>query len=292
MKSMTGYGQARSQSGNRSLTVEVRAVNQRFLEVKINLPRELLAWESELRAAVQECAARGKIEVSIGRAGAAAEAVVVEPNLDLARAYIDGWQRVQDALGLGGTIDLSWLQSRAGEIMRVVEAPADPDGELAVVRDTLGRALAAFDAERQREGKALARDMKARARQLQKLHKQIAARVAKLKPVLLERLQQRVRDLLDGREISEERLLQEVALVADRGDVTEELVRLGSHLEALVGHIAADGPVGKKIDFLLQETHREFNTIAAKSNDLDVTNATLEARAEIEKLREQVQNIE
>ena len=292
MKSMTGYGQARSQSANRSLPVEVRAVNQRFLEVKIKLPRALLAWERELRAAVQECAARGKIEVSIGRAGAAAEAVVVEPNLDLARAYIDGWQRVQDALGLGGTIDLSWLQSRAGEIMRVVEAPADPDGDLAVVRDTLGRALAAFDAERQREGKALARDMKARVRQLQKLHKQIAARVAKLKPVLLERLQQRVRDLLDGREISEERLLQEVALVADRGDVTEELVRLGSHLEALVGHIAADGPVGKKIDFLLQETHREFNTIAAKSNDLDVTNATLEARAEIEKLREQVQNIE
>lgn len=292
MKSMTGYGQAHSRENGRGVTVEIRSVNQRFLEVKLNMPRELMAWEAELRALVQAHVERGKIEVMINRNGTAAQTVRVEPNLELAQAYVDGWQRLQASLGLAGTIDLAWLQSRGSEIMRVVEAQADPGTDFAAVRETLERALAAFDRERQREGKTLARDMKSRVRHLQKLHRQIESRVKLLRPVLAARLQQRVRDLLDGREISEERLLQEVAIIADRGDVTEELVRLASHLGALLGHVGADGPVGKKIDFLLQETHREFNTIAAKSNDLEVTNATLEARAEIEKLREQVQNIE
>lgn len=292
MKSMTGYGQARWQENGRGVTVEIRSVNQRFLEAKLNMPREWMAWEAELRALVQAHVERGKVEVMINRTGLPVQAVRVEPNLELAQAYVDGWQRLQASLGLAGTIDLAWLQARGSEIMRVVEAPADPGADLAVVRATLEKALAAFDRERQREGKALGRDMKARVRHLQKLHRQIEARVRVLRPVLAERLQQRVRDLLGGREISEERLLQEVAIVADRGDVTEELVRLGSHLTALLAHVGADGPVGKKIDFQLQETHREFNTIAAKSNDLEVTNATLEARAEIEKLREQVQNVE
>lgn len=292
MKSMTGYGQARSQEGGRGVSVEIRSVNQRFLEAKLNMPREWLAWEAELRALVQERVARGKVEVSISRNGSTSGAVRVEPNLELAQAYVDGWQRLQASLGLAGNIDLAWLQNRGSEILRIVEAPADPGADIALVKATLEKALQAFDRERQREGKALERDMKARVKHLQKLHKQIDARVKKLRPVLAERLQQRVRDLLGGREVSEERLLQEVAIVADRGDITEELVRLGSHLQALLGHVGGDGPVGKKIDFQLQETHREFNTIAAKSNDLEVTNATLEARAEIEKLREQVQNVE
>jgi len=289
---MTGYGQARSQAGGRAITVEVRSVNQRFLEVKFNMPRELLAWEGEMRAIVQARVERGKVDVSINRAGSGAQTVSVEPNIDLARAYVDGWQRLQTSLGLAGSIDLAWLQSRGGEIMRVVESQSDPGTDIEAVRATLEQALAAFAREREREGKALARDMKARARHLHKLHKQIQARVARIKPALVERLRQRVSDLLAGQEIKEERLLQEVALIVERGDVTEELVRLDSHLDALLGHVAAEGPVGKKIDFLLQETHREFNTIAAKSNDLEVTNATLEARAEIEKLREQVQNVE
>jgi uncharacterized protein (TIGR00255 family) len=122
--------------------------------------------------------------------------------------------------------------------------------------------------------------------------RRIAKRVAGLGPQLLERLRQRVATLLDGREIQEERLLQEVALAVDRSDVTEELVRLGSHLDGLAAVLRGREPAGKRIDFLLQEVHREFNTIASKSVDLKVTNATMEARGEIEKLREQVQNVE
>jgi len=292
MKSMTGYGQATVQMDGRGVTVEVRSVNQRFLEVKFSMPRDLLACEAELRGLVQQQVARGKVDVGISRFGAGSEAVVVEPNLELARAYIDGWQMLQTSLGISGNVDLSFLQSRGSEIMRVVERAAEPGRDIAHVRAALAQALTAFDRERQREGKALGRDMKARARQLQKLRKQIQARVVRLKPILAERLQQRVRDLLGGKEIKEERLLQEVALLAEKADVTEELVRLGIHLDALVEHLNSEVSVGKRIDFLLQETHREFNTIAAKSNDIEVTNATLDARSDIEKLREQVQNVE
>lgn len=292
MKSMTGYGHASVQADGRGVTVDVRAVNQRFLEIKFSMPRDLLAMEAELRGLVQAQVARGKVDVSIARNGSGAESVSVEPNLDLARAYVDAWRKLQTSLGLPGSIDLAWLQGRGAEILRVVERPANSERDAELIRATLEQALAAFDRERLREGRALGRDMKARVRNLQKLRKQIQARAQKIKPLLVERLGQRVRDLLAGKEIKEERLLQEVALVAERADVTEELVRLGSHLDALVEHLAATEPVGKRIDFLLQETHREFNTIAAKSNDLEVTNATLDARSEIEKLREQVQNVE
>lgn len=292
MKSMTGYGQASTLADGRGVTVEVRSVNQRFLEIKFSMPRDLLAWEAELRSLVQEQVGRGKVDVAISRTGASSESIVVEPNLELARAYVDGWQKLQASLGIPGSVDLAWLQSRSSEILRVVERSGDSGADIAMVRSTLQQALSAFDRERLREGRALGRDMKIRVRQLQKLRKQIQARASRIKPALAERMQQRVRELLAGKDIKEERLLQEVALLAERADVTEELVRLGSHLDALVEHLGSDGPIGKRIDFLLQETHREFNTIAAKSNDLEVTNATLEARSEIEKLREQVQNVE
>lgn len=292
MRSMTGYGQARAQREGRNINVEVRAVNQRFLEVKLNLPREYLPYEGELRGLVQANVERGKVDVAVGRGGSNGETVLIEPNLPLARAYLDAWRKLQAALGLPPTAEATWLQSRASELLRVVERQADPADDLALVRDAVERALKAFNREREREGKVLGRDMKERVKRLQKLQKQIQARAKQIKPVLVERLRQRVADLLAGREIKEERLLQEVALLAERADVTEELVRLGSHLSALLELLGSNGSVGKKLDFLLQETHREFNTIASKSNDLEVTQCTLEARGEVEKLREQVQNLE
>lgn len=288
---MTGYGQAIWQKDGRSLTVELKSVNQRFLEVKLNLPREYLPWEGELRALVQEQVARGKVDVAIFRGGGNNTEVSVEANLPLAKAYLDAWRQLQRALKLPGEIDLSLLQGR-GELLRVVERRSDPSGEIDVVRATLQRAVQVFNRDREREGKALGRDMSARTRRLQQLQRQIAHRVTQLKPQLAARLRQRVSGLLEGKEISEERLLQEVALVVDRSDVTEELVRLQSHLDAMAQVPRSREAIGKRLDFLLQEVHREFNTIASKSTDLEVTNSTLEARGEIEKLREQVQNVE
>ncbi len=291
MRSMTGYGQAQWQRAGRSVTVEVRAVNQRYLEVKLNMPREYFPWETELRAVVQEQVARGKVDVSIFRGGANESQVTVEANVALAKAYVAAWRSLQRTVRVPGAIDLALLQGR-NELLRVVERRGDASAEIGAVRATLQRALRAFNREREREGRALGRDMTARVRRLQRLQRGIAGRAAALTPQLAARLQQRLATLLDGKEISEERLAQEAALLAERSDVTEELVRLRSHLEALTALLRGREAAGKKLDFLLQEVHREFNTIASKSADLEVTNQTLEARSEIEKLREQAQNVE
>ncbi len=288
---MTGYGQATWQRGGRSITVEVRAVNQRFLEVKFNMPREYAPWEAELRGLVQEHVARGKVDVAIFRGGTNSVQVSVEPNLPLAKAYVAALRQLQRALHIAGEIDLGLLQGR-NELLRVVERRSDPTGDLAAVRATVTRAVRAFDREREREGRVLTHDMAARVRRLRQLQHRAAQCAATLTPQFAARLRQRVTALLEGKDIKEERLLQEVALLAERSDVTEELVRLDSHLQALAALLRGREPAGKKLDFLLQEVHREFNTIASKSTDLEVTNLTLEARTEIEKLREQTQNVE
>ena len=291
MRSMTGYGQAHWQRTGRSVSVEVRAVNQRFLEVKLNMPREYLPWEAELRALVQEQVARGKVDIAIFRGGTNGGEVTVEANVALAKEYVAAWRKLQRALHLPGDIDLGLLQGRS-ELLRVVERRGDAGAEIAAVRTTLQRALHAFNRDREREGRTLGRDMTARVRRLRQLQDGLARRVAQLTPQLAARLRQRLATLLEGKDVKEERIAQEAALLAERSDVTEELVRLQSHLTALADLLRGREPAGKKLDFLLQEVHREFNTIASKSADREVTNLTLEARSEIEKLREQVQNVE
>lgn len=291
MRSMTGYGHAEWKRGGRTLTVDIRSVNQRFLEVRFNMPREYMPWENELRALVQEHVARGKVDVSVGTGGNNGSQLAVEANLELARAYVEGWRQLQKALKLPGTIDISLLQGRS-ELVRVVERRGDPGEEVAVVRETLQRALRSFNKDREREGQALTRDMISRVRHLARLQQQIAKITTGLKDKTTAKLRQRVTALLEGRELKEERLYQEVAFLAERSDVTEELVRLAAHLEALDELLRGTDPAGKRLDFLLQEVHREFNTIASKSADLDITKRTVEARGEIEKLREQAQNIE
>ena len=277
MRSMTGYGQATWQRSGRSITVELRAVNQRFLEVKFNMPREYAPWEAELRGLVQAQVARGKVDVAIFRGGANNVQVSVEPNLPLAKAYVAALRQLQRALHLGGDVDLGMLQGRS-DLLRIVERRSDPSGDLAAVRATVLRAVQAFNRDRDREGRVLTRDMAARVRRLRQLQQRAAQRAAQLTPQLAARLRQRVTTLLEGKDFKEERLLQEVALLAERSDVTEELVRLDSHLQALAAVLRGREPAGKKLDFMLQEVHREFNTIASKSTDLEVTNLTLEAR--------------
>jgi len=290
MRSMTGYGQARWQREGKALLVEIRGVNQRFLEVKINMPRDFLPWETDLRALIQENVARGKVDAVITQSGSVSDGFAVEVNMALAKQYVAGWRKLQKALRLPETQGLDFLQSR--EILKVVERRNEVSADLATVKATMAQALQRFNREREREGQVLGRDMLERVKRLEDLHRQLGKRAAKLKPEMANRLRERVTTLLEGRTISDERLLQEVALLAERSDVTEELVRLSSHLDALKQLIRGKEPAGKKLDFLLQETHREVNTIASKSADLSVTNLTVDARAEIEKLREQVQNVE
>jgi uncharacterized protein (TIGR00255 family) len=292
MRSMTGFGQASWEGYGQRLSVEVRSVNQRFLDVKLSLPRECQAWEAELREVVSGVAERGKIEVTVFRGGSSSDGVTVEVNEALGRALTDGWRRLQQRLELPGTVDLGMLVSRGGDLVRIVERKADPNRDLPRVRGLLAAALKDFNRARDREGKALAADMLARLKHLRQLHTGLQRRTAALVPDLSRRLQERVIALLGKQSVSEERLVQEAALLAERADVTEELVRLKSHLDRLGALLRQRGSVGKAIDFLIQEIHREINTVASKSADLEVTNLTLEARAEVEKLREQTQNVE
>jgi uncharacterized protein (TIGR00255 family) len=291
MKSMTGFGQATWQGKGCKITVEIRSVNQRFLEARFNLPREYLPWEAELREALQAAVARGKVDVNVTRSGPLVSEFAVEMNTPLARAYLDGWRKLQAALHLDGRIDVQFLAGRA-DLVRIVERRAEPTSERRRVQQVLRRALRAFNGEREREGRALARDMLRRAARLIALTRLMRTRVAAAEPELRARLEQRVAALITPGSVDPERLSQELAFLVIRSDITEELVRLETHLNALRRHGRSRTPAGKAIDFLLQEIHREVNTIASKSNDIGITDLTLEARGEIEKLREQVQNVE
>ena len=291
MKSMTGFGQASWQNGGRRIAVEVRAVNQRFLDVKLSLPKEIQSHEESLRQIVQGTVGRGKVDVGVYRSGAGEADFEVEVNEAMARVLVDGWRRLQKSLALGGEIDVSLLVGR-GDFVRVVERRRDADGDLARIKNLLVEALRAFNRAREREGRALAVDMKGRIERLRAIEKRLRRRSEELVPELAKRLRERLGKLLADAEIHPERLAQEAAFIAERADVTEELVRLDAHLASLGKLLRQKAPAGKPIDFLLQEVHREINTIASKSADLEVTNLTLEARAEVEKLREQTQNVE
>jgi uncharacterized protein (TIGR00255 family) len=217
--------------------------------------------------------------------------VAVEVNEVLARATLEGWRRLQRQLQLPGEIDLSFLLGR-GDFVRLADRRPDASADLPRLTELLRKALRMFNREREREGRALARDMRQRLVRLRHIEAALRRQTGTLVPELARRLADRVAGLLDNQQISPERLIQEAALLAERADVTEELVRLRAHLDRLGGLLRRPGAVGKPIDFLLQEVHREINTVASKSAGLEVTNLTLEARAEVEKLREQTQNVE
>ena len=291
MQSMTGFGQASWEGGGRRLTVEVRSVNQRALDVRFNLPREYQPWEAELRQRVLAAVARGKVDVAITRAGSSPRDFAVEINEPLARASLQGWRKLQRGLALAGEIDVSFLLGRP-EFVRVVESRPDVGGDLPRLRRLLDTALRQLNQARRREGRVLEHDMKSRVARLRGIERALRRRTAALVPEFARRLAERMATLLAGQGIDQARLLQEAALLAERSDVTEELVRLASHLQRLEELVRQRGPVGRATDFLLQEVHREINTIASKSADLEVTNLTLEGRAEVDKLREQAQNIE
>ncbi len=292
MRSMTGFGQAVREVEGVRLAVEVRGVNHRFLDIRLALPRDCQSWETELRRIVADSVERGKVDVTVSRVGSPHSTRVVEVDDQLAGRVLDGWRQLQKKLGLPGEIDIGFLQSR-GDFVRLIEQPrGDDDDDLPRVKQMLEKAMRGFDRARAREGAALQRDMRGRRDRLVEIEKALRRRCDEMVPELAERLRTRLRKLLDADRVDESRLLQETAVLAERSDVHEELVRLSSHLKRLATLLRQKGSVGKPIDFLLQEIHRELNTIASKSSDVEVTRLTLEARAEVEKLREQTQNVE
>ena len=290
IRSMTGFGAGRGSAGGEELDVEVRSVNHKYCEVKVRLPREIAALELDTTKTVRERLARGGIDVSVRRAGASGG---VAPRVDvpLAEAYARAFAEVKARLGLDGAVTLADVVGAEG-VVRLDERALDLDAAREALRPALASALDALVAMRAREGEALARDLAGRLESVDAL----VGRAAALVPQSVEhhraRLAERIEELSRGVALDPARLAQEVALFADRTDVTEEVTRLRSHLAQARALLAGAEPAGRKLDFLVQEMHREVNTVGSKSQSAEIGAIVVAAKAEIERLREQVQNVE
>ncbi len=290
IRSMTGFGAGRGAAGAEALDVEVRSVNHKFCEVKVRLPRELAALEHDALKVVKERLARGGVDVSIRRGGPAG-GLAPRVDLALAEAYARAFEELRARLGLPGGATLADVAAADG-VLRLDEPALELDAARAALRSALGQALDALVAMRASEGEALARDLTGRLDGIEAL----VARAAALVPQTVEhhrvRLAERVEELTRGIALDPARLAQEVALFADRTDVTEEVTRLGSHLAQARALLRGGEPAGRKLDFLVQEMHREVNTIGSKSQSAEIAAIVVTAKAEVERMREQVQNVE
>jgi len=290
LRSMTGFGTGSVPLPKGRVTVEVRSVNQRFLDVRVSAPREYATWEATCRDLVRKRVARGRVEVHVSRNAPPGAHTRVILNLEAAREHAAAWRRLRAALGLDGELDPALL--RLPEIFQTVEIPADVHREFPAATRALERALAQLERERRREGAHLQQDMRARVRRLVEIEREVRGHTADALATIQAKLTERMENLLKGAVIDVARIAQEAAYLAERTDVTEERVRLVSHVAALARLLAGSEPVGKQFEFLLQEVHREINTIGSKVNNLEVTRLVIEAKGEVERLREQVQNVE
>ena len=291
LKSMTGFGTGRSRAGDEELSVEVRAVNHKHLEVKVRLPRELAALEAAVVKAVRSRCARGAVDVAVRRSASTVTGAVPTVDAAMARAWREALRTVARAAELADTPTASQIAGQPG-VVRMEE----PVTDLALAEGALDRALAealdALVAARMREGRALEADLSARLERVATLAAEVAALAPRTVETYRARLQERVADLLKGAPVDEARLVQEVALFAERTDVAEEATRLQAHLAAFRSFLASSEPAGRKMDFLVQEMHREVNTTGSKSQSTDISTRIVELKAELERIREQVQNVE
>ena len=291
---MTGYGQGTSETDGLKVTIELRSVNNRFADLKLRLPDELIRLEPELRRKVLGTVRRGRVDVDLRleRSRGADAPVVLDRSV--VEAAFAAQKELRDTYGVRGEWDLATLMRVPG-ILGGAERRAElDDGGRAAVEAALEAALAALDAERRREGEVLQTDLLARIARMEDLVASIRERVALTPAAMQKRILDRVAQLAAQVPLDPARVAQEAAFLADRADVTEELVRLAGHL-GQARTLLADGgdePVGKRLDFLLQEINRETNTIASKSADLEISQRAVDLKSESEKVREQIQNLE
>jgi len=291
---MTGYGQGAAEAPGLKVTVELRSVNSRFADLKLRLPDDLAAFEYELRRKVLATVKRGRVDVDL-RLERTGEAVVpLVLNRPVVEAALAAWKTLRDDYGIHGTWDLQALMSVPGVFES--EAPTarlDESGRQAV-EGALDLALVSLDADRRREGGLIGEDLLGRVFRMRSVVTAIREIAAAVPAALQNKIAERVQQLVAQVTLDPARIAQEAAFLADRADITEELVRLDGHLVhavALLGEAEGE-PVGKRLEFLLQEIHRETNTIASKSGDLGVSRHALDLKAESEKIREQIQNVE
>lgn len=290
MRSMTGYGRATATVAGYTLTVQVSSVNRKTLDLAVNLPTEWESLEPAVAEEIRKVASRGRISVAIELTGAKGAAEVAWDEAQV-NAVLDRLALLAEARGVSfePTPDLLW--SVANSQRRTAELPSAEESSSTVI-DTVVEALRAFAAMRAQEGEALLVDFLARMRGIRAHVDAIAARAPLVAPTYRETLLQRLRQAELELDVNDERVLREIALFADRCDVTEELTRLRSHLDQFGALLKSDAEIGRKAEFILQEIGREVNTIGSKANDLTIAKAVIELKNELERVREQIANVE
>lgn len=291
IKSMTGFGRCEVAENNRKFTVEIKSVNHRYLDVNIKMPKKLNFFESAIRAELKNYISRGKVDLFISYEDYTENHANIRYNRELAAEYRKYLRQMQEEFGLEDDIRVSTL-SRYPEVFTMEEQNVD-EGELwKELRKAIQGAAESFVQTRVAEGERLREDLLQKLDGMLGLVDFIAERSPRIVQEYRQKLEERVKDLLGDAQVDENRLLTEVTIFADKVCVDEELVRLRSHIETTKATLQEGGSMGRKLDFIAQEMNREANTTLSKSNDLEVSNCAIELKTEIEKVREQIQNIE
>ncbi len=290
MRSMTGYGRRQVSADGREMTLELRTVNHRFLDVSFRLPKRCAFLEEVLRHELSERLFRGHVDVFLTYVNNREDAREVRADLPLAAQYRAALEQLSAALNCECKADVSFYAALPN-VLTETEREENQEALIALTKQAVSLALDDIIAMREREGRALAADLTVHLNELERLTLQMAERAPVVPALYRERLTARVREAAVS-DVEPQRLAQEVALFADKCAVDEELSRLSSHIAQMRDTIGKDGETGRRLDFLTQELNREVNTIGSKASDVQITNLVLSAKGEIEKLREQVQNVE
>lgn len=293
IKSMTGFGRGEHSDGKRTISVEIKSVNHRYGDISVKMPRRYSFAEEKVKSTIKKTVSRGKVDVSIIVENLTEGDVTVKLNTMVAKQYIENLNELRQAFDLEGEVTLQFLSSLP-DVMKAVPDVEDEEEVWQAIRIPLEQAVKNLDNMRMTEGSKLSEDLLMRGQLIRDFVKRIEERAPQVSAVYAEKLQERIKELLGNHvTVPEDRIMLEAAIFADKCNITEELVRLDSHMIQLKDIIGkSDQPTGKKLDFLVQEMNRETNTIGSKANDIDITNLMLEIKSEIEKIREQVQNIE
>ncbi|MCR5209111.1 MAG: YicC family protein [Lachnospiraceae bacterium] len=291
IKSMTGFGRAEIEEDNRKICVEIKAVNHRYLDESIKMPKSFGMFEAPVRAVLKEYIERGKVDVYITFEDLGEENVTVRYNKQVAAEYLKYLKEMKEDFALDDDIRLSTL-SRYPEVLTMEEAPADEESIWKTLEKAVRAAAEKFRESRIKEGENLKADLIAKLDGMLEQVGLIEARSPEIVKAYQEKLENKVRELLGSRDIDDARILTEVGIFADKICVDEEIVRLKSHIQAVKDELVKGGTVGRKLDFLAQEMNREANTTLSKANDLELSNTAINIKTEIEKIREQIQNIE
>lgn len=291
IKSMTGYGRQKGENERREVQVEIKSVNHRYLDLNVKVPRIYSFLEEPIKTAVSAAVARGKVDIYLSITAKEGGDAKVSPNLALAGEYLRALEQVRDTYSLKDDISVMEL-AHMPDLLTVAREEPDAEKVKAQALEVLGRALEEYNAMRRTEGERLCEDIARRGQEIGKMVDQVEQRSPQSVEEYRQKIAQRMTEILGDSDIAEQRILAEAALFADKVSVTEEVVRLRSHLSQLQKMVQGDAPVGRKLDFLVQELNREANTIGSKANDYELAQIVIEIKAEIEKIREQIQNLE